>query len=92
MDKPIRVRLLFTLMAQPEQKFTTPASLAVDAVLVVAFFIGMYLWVAPHVPSNDKSMIMLWAGLTAACLAGVFWLCIQMFRVVLRAQRADRRK
>lgn len=79
-------------MAQPEQKFTTPASLVVDAILVIAFFIGMYAWVAPHVPSNDASMVMLWAGLTAACLAGVFWLCIQMFRVVVRAQRADRRK
>lgn len=79
-------------MAQPEQKFTTPASLVVDAILVVAFFVGMYLWVAPHVPSEDKSMVLLWGGLTSACLTGVFWLCIQMFRVVLRAQRADRRK
>ena len=79
-------------MAQPEQKFTTPASLLVDAILVIAFFIGMYLWVSPHVPSNDKSMHLLWGGLTAACMSGVFWLCIQMFRVVLRAQRAERRK
>lgn len=79
-------------MAQPEQKFTTPASLVVDAILVVLFFVGMYLWVAPHVPSHDKSMVLLWGGLSAACLSGVFWLCIQMFRVVLRAQRADRRR
>lgn len=92
MDNACPVRLLFTLMAQPEQKFTTPASLAVDAILVLAFFVGMYFWVSPHVPSNDKSMIMLWGGLTAACLSGVFWLCIQMFRVVLRAQLADRKK
>ena len=79
-------------MAQPEQKFTTPASLVVDAILVVLFFIGMYFWVSPHVPSNNTSMILLWGGLTSACLTSVFWLCIQMFRVVLRAQRADRRK
>lgn len=78
-------------MAQPEQKFTTPGSLLVDAILVIAFFIGMYLWVSPHVPTNDKSMTLLWGGLTASCLSGVFWLCIQMFRVVLRAQLADRR-
>lgn len=91
MDNRFFVRL-FSRMAQPEQKFTTPASLVVDAILVIAFFIGMYLWVAPHVPSNDKSMLLLWGGLTSACLSGVFWLCIQMFRVVLRAQRADRRK
>lgn len=79
-------------MAQPEQKFTSPASLVVDAILVVLFFVGMYTFVAPHVPSNDKSMILLWGGLTSACITSVFWLCIQMFRVVLRAQRAERRK
>jgi hypothetical protein len=37
-------------------------------------------------------MIMLWGGLTAACMSGVFWLAVQMFRVVLRAQRAAGRK
>lgn len=79
-------------MAQSDQKFTTPASLLVDAILVVGFFIGIFLWVSPHVPSSDKTMHLLWGGLTAACLSGVFWLCIQMFRVVLRAQLADRRR
>ena len=79
-------------MAQPEMKLTTPASLVVDAILVLAFFVGMYLWVAPHVPTSDKSMTLLWGGLTSACITGVFWLAIQMFRVVLRAQIADRRK
>ena len=79
-------------MAQPEMKLTSPASLLVDAVLVVVFFLYIYTVVAPHVPSNDKSMILLWGGLCAACMSGVFWLCIQMFRVVLKAQRAASRK
>lgn len=79
-------------MAQPEMKHTSPASLAVDAVLVIAFFLFIYTLVSPHVPSSDKSMILLWGGLCAACMSGVFWLCVQMFRVVLKAQRADRRK
>jgi hypothetical protein len=79
-------------MSQPETKFTSPLSLLVDAVLCVGFFIGIYVLVAPHVPSNDSKMIMLWGGLCAACMTGVFWLAVQMFRVVLRAQRADRRK
>jgi len=35
-------------------------------------------------------MIMLWAGLTAACMTAVFWLAGQMFRAVLRAQREAR--
>jgi hypothetical protein len=79
-------------MAPPEQRFTTPVSLVVDAILVILFFIGMYFMVASHVPSNDPSMILLWGGLTSACITSVFWLCIQMFRVVLRAQLAERRK
>lgn len=79
-------------MAQPEQKYATPASIAVDAVLVILFFIGLYKWVSPHVPSTDSKYIMLWAGLTAACMSGVFWLCIQMFRVVFKAQREARKK
>lgn len=79
-------------MSQPEKKLTSPASLALDAVLVIAFFLFIYTVVAPHVPSTSKTMILLWGGLTAACMSGVFWLCIQMFRVVLRAQREARQK
>jgi hypothetical protein len=90
-DKADFVRL-FRAMAQPETKFTSPLSLAIDAVLVIAFFLFIYSIVASHVPSHDKSMVLLWGGLCAACMTGVFWLCVQMFRVVLRAQRADRRR
>ncbi|MBL9201594.1 MAG: hypothetical protein JNL39_13880 [Opitutaceae bacterium] len=79
-------------MSQPVTKLVTPVSLLVDAVLTIAFFIGIYTLVAPHVPSNDKKMVMLWGGLCAACMTGVFWLAVQMFRVVLQAQRADRKK
>jgi len=82
----------FRGMAQPETKLTSPASLLLDAFLVGGFFLFIYWLVAPHVPSNDKSMIMLWGGLCSACMTGVFWLCVQMFRVVLRAQLANRRK
>ena len=78
-------------MSQPEMKLTSPASLVVDAVLVAGFFYLIYRLVAPHVPSNDRSMIVLWGGLCTSCLTAVFWLSLQMFRVVLKAQRADRR-
>lgn len=78
-------------MSLSETKLTSPASLLVDAILVIGFFLFIYAVVAPHVPSNDKSMILLWGGLCSACMTGVFWLCIQMFRVVLKAQRASRR-
>ncbi|MSU69136.1 MAG: hypothetical protein EXS40_11280 [Opitutaceae bacterium] len=79
-------------MAQSEQKSHSPISLAVDAVLVIAFFTLLFNLVKIHVPSSDPKMITLWSGLTAACMSGVFWLCIQMFRVVLKAQREAGKK
>ena len=74
-------------MQQQESKLVTPASLAIDAVLVILFFIYMYSVVSTHVPSKDHRMILLWGALGSACLTGVFWLTLQMFRVVVRAQR-----
>jgi len=84
--------LSFRRMAPSDQKHTSPVSLAVDAVLLVAFFLFLYTLVSPHVPSNDPKMILLWGGLCSACMTGVFWLCIQMFRVVFRNQREAGRK
>ncbi len=76
-------------MAQPEKKSAvSPVSLIVDAILVLGFFVFMFSLFKIHVPSNDPKMITLWAGLAAACISGVFWLAIQMFRVVYRAQKA----
>jgi hypothetical protein len=80
----------FPRMDQPVEKLTSPASLLVDAVLVIAFFFFLYWLVSGHVPSTDPKMIMLWGALCAACMSAVFWLCIQMFRVVLRAQLAKK--
>jgi divalent metal cation (Fe/Co/Zn/Cd) transporter len=75
-------------MAQPESKLITPVSFAVDLVLVAAFFLFMFSVLKAHVMSQNPHMVLLWAGLTAACMSGVFWLALQMFRVVRRAQRA----
>ena len=78
-------------MAQPEQKLVTPVSLVVDAVLVLGFFGYMFSILRSHVPSTEPSSIAIWAAATAACMSGVFWLALQMFRVVFRAQRARKR-
>jgi len=78
-------------MAQPE-KLVTPVSLIVDAILVGGFFIFMLFLLRSHVPSNDPKMIWLWAALASSCMTGVFWLAVQMFRVVLRAQMAANRR
>ena len=79
-------------MAQPATKHTTPLSLIIDFVLVAAFFAYLFTLLRSHVPSADPKMITLWAALGSACMSGVFWLCIQMFRVVLRGQRELNRR
>jgi hypothetical protein len=78
-------------MAQSEMKYTTPTSRLVDAILVIAFFLFLYWLVSSHVPSNETKYIVLWGGLCSACMTGVFWLALQMFRVVLKNQRAGRK-
>jgi hypothetical protein len=79
-------------MSTPLGKLTTPFSLVVDAVLVISFFLFIYSLVASHVPTRDPKMVLLWGGLTSACMSAVFWLAIQMFRVVLKAQLAAKKK
>ena len=79
-------------MSKPtETKLVTPASLLVDLVLVGTFFAIMFCVLRSHVPSYDPRVIAAWSALTAACMSGVFWLVLQMFRVVLRAQRAEKK-
>jgi hypothetical protein len=67
-------------------KLSSPIGMVVDAILVIGFFVFLFGLLKSHVPSNDPKQVFLWAGLTAACMSGVFWLAIQMFRVVLGAQ------
>jgi len=52
------------------------------------FLAYLYHLVAPHVPSRDPKMIMFFGASCAACMSGVFWLAVQMFRVVLKAPTA----
>lgn len=79
-------------MSTPGKKSLSPVALLIDAVLVAGFFALIFRLVSSHVPSNDPKMVALWAGLTSACMSGVFWIAIQMFRVVLAVQIADRRR
>ena len=78
-------------MPTPLGKLTSPVSLVVDAVLVIAFFLFIYSLVSTHVPSRDPKMVLFFSASCAACMSAVFWLAIQMFRVVLKAQRRARK-
>jgi hypothetical protein len=87
MDKRDPDPLSWEAMEKQEARLTSPASLAVDAVLVIVFFIYMYTVVSTHVPSKSHRMILFWGALCSGCLTLVFWLALQMFRIVIRGQR-----
>lgn len=78
-------------MSSPEKKGFSFVALVVDLVLVAAFFSFFYYLLQSHVPSNDPTMIRLWATLAAACMSGVFWIALQMLKTVFRFQRATRK-
>jgi hypothetical protein len=79
-------------MSEPTKKTVTPLSIAVDVVLCAAFAVLIFNLVSSHVPSRNASTQLVVGGATTACMTVVFWLCIQMFRVVLRGQRESSRK
>lgn len=74
-------------MSQNGAKLTSPASLLVDAILVGGFFVYMFSVLRGHVPSCNPFWINFWGAAGSLCMSGVFWLAVQMFRIVLRTQR-----
>jgi hypothetical protein len=78
-------------MANSEPKLVTRGSLIVDAVLMAAFFIFFFEILKSHVPAATPRWINIGAAYTASCLTGVFWLALQMFRVVLRFHRESKK-
>jgi len=78
-------------MASPEKKPFSFFILVIDLALTAIAFAIFYWLVNSHVPSNDPKMIMLWGGLASACMSGVFWLALQMLKVVYVFQRDTRK-
>lgn len=89
-DKP-RAAPSIPPMSSSEKKGFSFVGLVIDLVLVAAFFSFFYYVLQPHVPSNDPTMIRLWATLAAGCMSGVFFLALQMMKTVFRFQRANRK-
>lgn len=79
-------------MAQPDRSLIRKSDFLVDVLVVGAFFVVMFLLLRSHVPSNDPKMVALWAGLGSACMSGVCWLAVWMFRVVARYQAELRQR
>jgi membrane protein DedA with SNARE-associated domain len=78
-------------MAQSEKKPFSVITFLTDLVLVALAFAIFYWLVNSHVPSDNPAMIKLWGGLASACMSGVFWLALQMIKVVYRFQRDSRK-
>jgi hypothetical protein len=73
-------------MIPVEEKPTVRNARAIDGLLTLLVFV-LFTWILrSHVPSNDPFYIWLWGAISASCMAALFWLALQMFRAVLRAQ------
>ncbi len=78
-------------MSSSEKKPFNVVGLALDLALVAVAFVIFYSLVHSHVPSSDPAMIKFWGALTAGCMSGVFWLALNMFKVVFKFQRQSRK-
>jgi predicted branched-subunit amino acid permease len=70
-----------------------PAQIAVDFVLCALFFALIFYYVRSHVMSEDSKMVLIFSTYTTVCVTGVFWMSIQMLRVVAAGEKqikADR--
>ena len=74
-------------MADFPSRKVSPKNIVIDGVLVVAAFALFFHLATSHVPSNDPLQVHLWSAYCAACMSGVFWIALQMFKAVYRHQR-----
>jgi len=78
-------------MSQPEKKPVNFVEIAIDLALCAGVFVFFKSLIVPHVPSTDPRMVTLWSALASSCMTGVFWLAMQMVKVVFRFQVASRK-
>lgn len=73
--------------AQAKSNGFKPAQIAVDFVLCALFFALIFYFVRSHVMSNDSTMVLIFSVYTTVCVTGVFWMAIQMLRVVADGEK-----
>ena len=79
---------LLSQMAKPEVPIIKKSDLVVDVIAVGAFFLVFaFVLLPPHVPSENHLWIKMWSIGSAACMSGVFWIALNMFRVVFSYQK-----
>jgi hypothetical protein len=75
-------------MDNSKPKLVTKQGAIIDVILTVIFFVAMTNVLKNHVPwvEAGEFAVLLGGAYAAACLSGVFWLALSLFRVTLADQ------
>ena len=75
-------------MDNTKPKLVTKQGAIIDVILTVIFFVAMTNVLKNHVPwvEAGEFAVLLGGAYAAACLSGVFWLALSLFRVTLADQ------
>jgi hypothetical protein len=80
-------------MAQDHyNEFIGKKFVGLSIVLALVFWACFTRLLLPFVPAETPSVQYLFAGFTALCLTGVFYIATHMFQLVLQEQRKARRE
>jgi protein-S-isoprenylcysteine O-methyltransferase Ste14 len=75
-------------MENMKPKLITKQAVVIDLVLTVVFFVWITSVLKKHVPWSEagETAVLLGAAYCGSCLAGVFWMALNLFRVTLADQ------
>jgi nicotinamide riboside transporter PnuC len=75
-------------MDNMKPKLITKQAVIIDLVLTVVFFVWITSILKKHVPWAEagQTAVLLGAAYCGLCLAGVFWMALNLFRVTLADQ------
>jgi hypothetical protein len=75
-------------MDNMKPKLITKLAVVIDLVLTVVFFVWITSILKKHVPWSEagETAVLLGAAYCGLCLAGVFWMALNLFRVTLADQ------
>jgi len=75
-------------MDNMKPKLVTRQGVIIDLVITAVFFVWMTGVLKKHVPWSESgpTAVLLGAAYCGACLAGVFWMALNLFRVTLADQ------
>lgn len=75
-------------MDNTKPNLVTKQGATIDVILTVIFFVAMTNVLKNHVPwvESGEVAVLLGGAYASACLSGVFWLALSLFRVTLADQ------